>query len=594
MKTARLFLLCLATSLALPRAGEAGEGQIKDAELKARLAEADRRIGLVAQKQMKAEQVIDEARRATTAAVSPREKAIRHYLLAHYTKNLMREGMAEARKEYHRAWEAWADFPAAYVSEADLADRLGEREAPLALLDKAFACDEQNVPAILLLARISLSVRDYARAKNLCERAMDLEMTGEGCELLATACSFLAEDCFNPAERQKLLEKATAAAEARVAFEPESGYAHLFRASYYVERGQYAAAAKALEESLRVVTEPAFQAPALRYLLHVNTRLGRMTAVKETLARLLKSERVQGEDRENYARMLEQVEKKGDIAVIIWQIEKTLAIFKNDGVSPSVRRDALKELLGVLVNPAVAGDERLREVREEIIRSAFRVMVDAPPEVAIEVIRFFRANLADPRLLRILVHFVYPYANDRITPEVRLEALRTIAAVCGTAALPTLLHSLRDESGIVQREADRALGALCEVRSAVGDGLDPFSLTQSKTARAAWRAYVASEEGDRRLVAALTELAGIVDMDPSRNRELKANPVADHVTQTVLLERGARWGAWSRAYDFLVRYLNKEFRPVAQRDTPVTPEQREAIVVEIERFWAGSGGAPLD
>ncbi len=585
----RLLLPALTLCLALCGAGRAGEAQITDAELKARLAEADRRVGLVAQKQMKADQLLDETRRATKANVSPRERAIRHFLLAHTLKQVVREGMAEARKEYHLASEAWADFPGAYIAEADLADRLGEKDSPLVLVDKALSYHGEYGPAILLLARISISAKDYARAKRLCERAMDAEMSGEACELLATACAFLAEGVYNPAEKKALIDKAIAAAEARVALEPDSGYAHLFRASFYVELGHFGAAAKALEESLRVLPEGPFQPAGLRYLLHVQTRLGRMAGVKETLGRLLKCERIQGEDRENYARMLDQVEKKGDVAIGIWQVEKALAVVKNDGISASVRRDSLKELLGLLVNPEVAGDERLREVREEVIRCAFRVMVDAPPEVAVEVIRFFRTSLADPRLIRILVHFVYPYANERITPEVRVEAIRTIAAVCGPAALPTILHSLKDESGMVQREADRALSTLCEARSVVGDGLEPLTLSQAKQVRTAWRAYITSEEGDRRLVAALASLAGIVDMDPGRNRELKANPVADHVTQTILLDKGARWAAWSAAYDFLVRYLNKEFRPVAQRDKPVTPGQRDAILGEIERFWAGSG-----
>ncbi|MHC4223883.1 MAG: HEAT repeat domain-containing protein, partial [Planctomycetota bacterium] len=234
-----------------------------------------------------------------------------------------------------------------------------------------------------------------------------------------------------------------------------------------------------------------------------------------------------------------------------------------------------------------AMDPNLREMRRQIITTIFKVLTTSPPKITIEILSFLRTDFPDPHLLRILVHFVYPFDDDMRTPEVRVAGVRTIAAVAGRAALPTLFYCMRDEPGEVAREVDRALTRICEVRSPVGEGIAPLDAKQITHARRHWRAYFQTDDGAERLREAVQMLRRYVDMDAQFNRSQTSKPIADHIAQTILIDSDMPWSVWKPAYGFLVDYLNKEFRPVLRRGTPVTEQEREAIVAEIDRFWRG-------
>ena len=150
-----------------------------------------------------------------------------------------------------------------------------------------------------------------------------------------------------------------------------------------------------------------------------------------------------------------------------------------------------------------------------------RALKNSPPEITILILRFFQSFQNDPQLLRILVHFIYPADDDKRTPEVRTEAVRTIALLGQQAALPTLHYCLRDEPGMVLREVERQLTGLCSIRSRVGEGVAPLTRKQAKLARKEWRKYFRTEAGSEKLVVALKELRKYVDMDPGFNQQSK-------------------------------------------------------------------------
>jgi hypothetical protein len=109
---------------------------------------------------------------------------------------------------------------------------------------------------------------------------------------------------------------------------------------------------------------------------------------------------------------------------VIWQIEALVKIVENDGNDIEKRLGALKGLLDFCTNEQVAGVRVFDQIVWDVIRKAFKILIEAPPELTVEMMRFFRNQLADPHLIRILVHFLYPYGNDRTTPKVRVETVR--------------------------------------------------------------------------------------------------------------------------------------------------------------------------
>ena len=86
---------------------------------------------------------------------------------------------------------------------------------------------------------------------------------------------------------------------------------------------------------------------------------------------------------------------------------------------------------------------------------AVKTLKDAPPELSIGIMEFFRRRMPDPLLIRIIVHFVFPAGIERkVTEAVRVEATRSLAEVGKDAAIPSLLYTLNDDSLAVTRAID--------------------------------------------------------------------------------------------------------------------------------------------
>ncbi|MHC4670248.1 MAG: HEAT repeat domain-containing protein, partial [Planctomycetota bacterium] len=325
------------------------------------------------------------------------------------------------------------------------------------------------------------------------------------------------------------------------------------------------------------------KAEFLRRLFELYLLRHDLKGVERTLERLVKQKEVAPDEREIFEKRLEDIRKMGATAITVWEVEYFLRVVKNDGISSDVRRHALRALLEFIMNDdLVLTDKYLGELSAGMMKEAFKVLVDAPDELSMEMLRFFRNTIQDPRLIRIIVHFVYPNGK---TPAVRAEAVRSLAVCSRQAALPALLYCLRDDAGMVAREVDKFLSELCERRSAVLPGIAPLTTDEIRQARRIWRAYTHSEEGAERLADAFATLSRIVENEPDHTRQLRSAPMVDHAVNLVLLDDDMPWPVWKAAYEFLVHYWGKHFRPVKRRGQPVEKFEREHVVREIEAYW---------
>ena len=69
---------------------------------------------------------------------------------------------------------------------------------------------------------------------------------------------------------------------------------------------------------------------------------------------------------------------------------------------------------------------------------------------------------------------------------------------------------------------------------------------------------------------------------------VRSAPMVDHAVTVVLLNNDMPWTAWKAAYEFLLKYWGKDFRPPEARNRPVQPSDRAGIVKELQPFWDGS------
>ncbi len=272
---------------------------------------------------------------------------------------------------------------------------------------------------------------------------------------------------------------------------------------------------------------------------------------------------------------LKDLNEMGQNAFIKAKIEDMIQVLRNPGLSVEDRLSVLRGLQEFINSEALDVPE-LRPLVLQAWRECFRILVDGPEELVVAQLRAMRNGRSPARLMTVLVHFVYPTGK---TEAVREEGVRTVAACAGMAAVPAIYFSLQDDSGRVVREADSQLSILCERRSPLGGGIEAFTPEQRKQALRAWTAYFRSAEGADRLATAFAQLAGsVLRVEPDRT----SAPMIDHAAH-VILDGDIPWAAWAAAYDFLVKYWGKDFRPVERRGKPVEASERALIVAAFER-----------
>jgi tetratricopeptide (TPR) repeat protein len=529
--------------------------------------------------------LVELYRREAESESEPRKAAIRNWSLGRLFH--IQRRFREARAAYERALELWPAFPACYVDMSAIAEGLGDRRAALQLLEQALEVDPSYLDARNMLGESCLVQNRLDEAEGHYRRSLETDVNAHACSGLARVYQLRWKECYDEETRKELEEKALRYARACLKLEPLAPGSHHLRAVLLVDFGRDEEAIAAIEESCRSRLRDEFRVPLMGRLVELYGRKGDNEKLIRTLERLLENKAVDAQMKERIRTQIQDVQRLGRTAFMVWKVQGLMAVLRNEGISASDRRKALRDLIRFFMEERFLTDESLDELRSEVFNTIVRSIIDAPPKVTIPVLRFLREKMGHAALVRILVHFVYPHDDERRTPRVRVEAVRTIAAVADEGALPTLCYCLADPSGLVQREVDSQLARLCEVRSPVGEGLKPLTAEEIVLARRAWRAYFLGPEGAEQLAGAFDALRGFLDMDPQFNRSVQTKPIADHVTNVILLDNDMPFDVWVKAYRFLRDYLGKEFRAVERRGTPIEPSERPAIVKEIDEFFSG-------
>jgi hypothetical protein len=556
---------------------------ITDADVEPYRRELEKHLRVVEADGIRPQDVIALYERRAREKAPPREAAIHAYIYASLLRIIERR--KEARAEMQRAIGLWPRHAPAHLQLGRMAEGVGDRREAKRLIRKALDFAPRYVMAMLEMGRFARLEGNLEEAKHWYERSFEVKFTPEACWGLGRVCVVYFRKSYSEKKKKEYARRAAWCAERLVDLDSGSGVGHLRRAQIYRDLDQIAKAAKSLEASYKDQIAPQVRFLCLSTLLDLYAQMRDIKKVEGVLERLLKHEGLKAEVRERYKKMLRELRERGELAFVIWAAEQQMERLKNEGISPTDRRVALRMLLTFYIDEMVVTDPTLRALRLEILETIFRVLTTAPPKISTEVFHFLRTKYPDPHLLRILVHFVYPYSDATRTPKVRVEAVRTMARAAEVAAIPTLIYCLNDESGRVVREVDKALTRLCEVRSPVGEGIKALSAEEAKRARIAWREYFQTEDGVERLKEAFVELRKYAEMNDQLNRQPTNKPIAKHVANTILLDNDMPWEAWKAAYEFLADYLNKEFRPVKRRGKPVEESERAAIAREIDAFW---------
>jgi tetratricopeptide (TPR) repeat protein len=579
-----LALLAVLPVRPAPAAPEPG-AVIQKSELEAAVRQLGERLRGVQEGRAQIQELLEAYRREAEAETDPRRAAVRHWVLAQLLRKL-RE-FREARPALERAVQLWPAFPSAYVDLSALAAEAGDDRETRRLLHKALEIDSSHLDAYNMLGEHHLVKNRLQDAERNFQRSLEIDINAHACSGLARVYLLDWKKSYDEATKKDLAEKALRYAKACLRLEPLAPGSHHLRAQLLVDFGRKDEAITAIEESCESQIPDQFRIPLLSMLVQLYGERGDNEKLIFTLERLLQQESVDAKMKERLRAQIQDVRKMGTTAFLVWQVQSLMTVLRNEGISASDRRDALRRLTQFFMEERFLLDESLDGLRQEVFDTIVRSIIGSPPKVTIPVLQFLREKLGHAALMRILVHFVYPHDDERRTPQVRVEALRTIATVAEQGALPTLYYCLDDPSGRVLREIDSQLARLCEMRSPVGEGLQPLTEEQVAVARRAWRKHFLGLEGNERLIGAIDAMRGFLDMNPQFNRSVQIKPIADHVTHTILLDNDMAFAVWVKAYHFLRDYLGKEFRAVGRRGTPIEPAERRAIVKEIDEFFSG-------
>jgi len=577
-----IVLVAAATGAAQP-----GANPITKAEVRARMERLGAQLEQVHLRVLKKEDVLRSYHERSRAGATPRDMALNAYMWGLLLQgNGQGSGNKEALREFKFAVQTFPAFPAAWLALAELAVLADDMKEAERCVHRALQIDPTYVDAILMLGQMEVRKGNHEEAIRIFKKSLGIEVTAGAFTGLAASYVELFRLSYDPEEKKELAQKAIGAAEAWITMEPENERAYLVKVQVLQDLGLLEKATEFLE---RAYAEAGL-ADEKRMLFLIRLRglytyTGNIKGVESVLERLLKHD-LTGPQREQVEERLKTIREKGAAAPFIWMVEAQLDVVENEGISVDERRQALTRLIETLKSKMLLLDE-LRELHWEILKRLIKVLVDAPPELTVELMQFFRRDMPDPRLARILVHFIYPYGK---TPELRAETVRALGACLGRGAVPALLYCLRDDAGDVGREVDKQLSALCEVRSPVGGGIEPLTPEELGRARKAWVRWAHTPAGGERIAAGFKALGEVVQPDPAHVEHIRSAPMVDHAAN-VLLDNDIAWPAWAAAYEFLVRYWGKDFRPVARRGKPVEESEREQVVKELDSFFSTPGDA---
>jgi tetratricopeptide (TPR) repeat protein len=586
--THRALLLGLLIALSA-RVAQAAPEIIDESLLEPRFKDFRARFEQVKKQTLPITEFVGYYQQQAQAKGTPRDQAIAAFFYGFVLYHVVPQSKEskDAKREFRRAIDLEPGFVLAYAELASIAYDAGDRREAERLLQSALQVSPTFVRAVVQLAQMAQRAGEVERAKALYEQSVEIEPTLQAFGGLVIINTTLFQRSYDEKEKEKLARAALAASDAVVTLQPENPALRLAKAEVLLNLGRVKEAIDFLEGLYAGGTlKPEVQADLLKLLRGIHQSQGNVEGVKHAIDRLLKCEALRPEERARIASRAKDLQELGRYAFIQWGIEDAISILHNPGLSVEQRLSVLRRLQEFIGPDSEAPDvPELQPLVLEAWRECFRILVDGPPELVIAQLRALRSGRAPPRLMTVLVHFVYPNGK---TEEVREEGVRTIAACAGTAAVPSIYFSLQDASGRVVREADSQLSVLCERRSPLGGGIEPFTPEQRQQALRAWTAYFRSADGAERLAKAFKDLSGsVLRVEPDRT----SAPMIDHAAH-VLLDGDIPWAGWAAAYDFLVQYWGKDFRPVERRGKPVEPSEREAIVKAFESEYAAEEPQP--
>jgi len=568
--------------VAVAQAGDPPE-VIDSAALEAPFKELQTRYEQVKKGALPLDEFVLYYQQQAQAKGTPRQRAIAAFFYGFVLNNIApktKEGK-DAKREVQRAIDLAPGMVDAYAELAVIAERAGDRTEAERLLRRSLEIQPTFVRAIIQLGNIAKSAGELDRAKGFYEQSLEVQATVEALYGLVRVNTRLFQSSYDEKAKERLAREALAAADAMMTLEPDSALYLLLKAETFLNLGRVEEAVDFLEtHSANEALKPYLKAEVLKLLREVYQAKGNVEGVTSAIERLLKCEAVKPEERAHYTGRLKDVQDIGRFAFIKWGIEDATSVLRNEGLSVEQRLTVLLRLQEFITSEALDVPQ-LRPLVLHAWRECFRILVDGPPELVVAQLRALRNGRPPARLMAVLVHFVYPNGK---TDEVREDGVRTVAAAGGAAAIPAIYFSLQDASGRVVRECDSQLAVLCERRSPLGGSMDAFTDEQRRQALRTWTTYFHSEEGAQRLAKAFTDLSNsILRVEPDRT----SAPMIDHAAH-VILDGDVPWIAWAAAYDFLVKYWGKDFRPVERRGTPVEPGDREPICAAFEKDYAAT------
>jgi len=576
----------LLLGLLLALAAHAADVQAIDEDaLRPQLEEFRGRLQQLRKQTLKLEEFVQYYQRQAQAKGTPQQQAINAYLyglvLFKIVPNKDSKDTKDAKREFQRAIDQCSGFLPAYAELALIAEAAGDRTEAERLLRRTLEIEPAYVRAIIQLGQMAHRGGDLDRAKTFYNHSLDIKPTVEALSALVVVDTTLFLRSYDDREKEDLAQEALQAADAMVTLEPDNPILRIGKAEVFLKLGRVPEAIDFLERLYAGGTlKPDVQLDLLKYLRGIYQSQGDVDGVKSTIARMLKNDTLRPEDRARIAAREKDVDAMGRNAFLKWMVEDAIQDLRNDGLSVEQRQAVLRQLQGFIGSDAMDTEE-LRPLVWQAWCECFRVLADAPPELLVTQLRWMRNGRPPPRLMAVLVHFVYPSDNPE---EVRVEGVRAVAACAGIAAIPAIYFSLQDDSGGVIRECDAQLSTLCERRSPLGGGVDAYTPDQIKQTRRTWAAYFHTAEGGDRLAKAFAQLSeSVVRVQADRT----SAPMIDHAAN-VILDDDVSWSGWAAAYSFLVSYWGKEFRPVERRGQPVEPFERAQIVKAFRENYAGS------
>lgn len=577
-------LRLLLSGLLLCVGAHAAEDFVDDKDLEPHMQELRTRLEHARKNSLKIDDLVGYYQQQSVAKGTPKQRAINAYMYGFVLMNVLvdkKDVRADAKREIQRALDLVPKFPSALVGLALLADSARDSAGAEEYLRRALEIQPGYLNARLMQGEMALKRGDLERTREIFERTLETEATVRAYSALAGVYLGLFHKTYDEKEKDRFAKRALAAAEAVKTLEPENQALRVLKAEVYLKLGRPLEAIDYLEGLYAAGDlKPEVKLRMLGYLGEIYQRQGNVEGAKRTAERVLACENVRPQERAKIAGRLKDFDTYGRNAFVKWQVEDAIENLENDGLSVEARVAYLR-VLWDFINGDAIDHPGLRALVKMAWDACFRTLVDGPPEVVVLQLRALRNGMpVQPGMMPVLVHFIYPEGR---TPEIREEGVRTIAALTGPLAIPALYYTLQCDQGNVVREADNQLSLLCERRSPLGGGIEPYTQEQRRQVLLYWTKYFHTADGSERLAKSFGQLAkAIVKVQPDRT----SAPMIDHAGH-VLLDDDVPWEAWSACYDFLVRYWGKEFRPVERRGKPVEPFEREAIAKAFDEEFRG-------